>query len=99
MQRLWKLQANSCWKPTPFLNRVESNKGFDGSFLNSNSVMNTTNRNSQSINQRNNFNITVNTPVGTSQEQSKFIVNLVQKELQKSFSYQNEDALNGLGVY
>lgn len=86
-------------KPTPFLNRVESNKGFDGSFLNSNSVMNTTNRNSQSINQRNNFNITVNTPVGTSQEQSKFIVNLVQKELQKSFSYQNEDALNGLGVY
>ena len=67
-------------------------------FGNSNSVMNTTNRNNKVLNQRNSFNINVTTPVGTSQEQSRIIVDLVQKELQKTFDYENEKALIAVGV-
>ena len=68
-------------------------------FGNSNSVMNTTNRNNKVLNQRNSFNINVTTPVGTSQEQSRIIVDLVQKELQKTFDYENEKALIAVGVH
>jgi hypothetical protein len=68
-------------------------------FGNSNSVMNTTNRNNKVLNQRNSFNINVTTPVGTSQEQSRIIVDLVQKELQKTFDYENEKALIAIGVH
>lgn len=67
-------------------------------FGNSNSVMNTTNRNNKVLNQRNSFNINVNTS-GTSQEQTRTIVDLVQKELQKTFDYENEKALIAVGVH
>lgn len=98
-QLLDNMKKNPKYANAKFINMKDYSKGFNGSVLDSNSIMNTTNRNSQVLNQRNNFNITFNTPAGTSQEQLSYISKQIQKELQKSFYRQNEDALNGLGVY
>lgn len=61
---------------------------------NSNSINNTNNTRSMTINQKNPFNITVNVPSGTSQEQATIISKMVKNEFDKY----HEQTLAQLGV-
>ena len=59
----------------------------------------TNNARSANITQKNSFNMNINVPTGTTQEQSKEILTLVRAEIEKNRAYETEKTLAAIGSY
>ena len=59
----------------------------------------TNNAGSANITQKNSFNMNINVPTGTTQEQSKEILTLVRAEIEKNRAYETEKTLAAIGSY